>query len=441
MRNAGSSVAEVITKKFPKNRKILIVCGSGNKAGDAIHAAEHLKRSYELKFFFVKGKAHIKNAEAAKMIGEMKPEIISAKNLKRAISESNLIVDALLGTGMIGEPSKEYSEVIEMINSSGKPVVSIDVPSGIGTGMQINPTVTVALHAVKQPCTTKNSGELIVKDIGITREIELMCGPGEILRYPLPASSSHKGMNGVLAVIAGLSFPGAGIVSSLAAEKTGLDLLRFYTSDIFVGSAVHYSPFIIPHALQTDKLVDQITGADAVLIGPGLGLDKSRADLLSRVLSMDLPTVIDADGLKLLPQVKYHRTRPLVLTPHSKEFLTMTGMQADDENILKYAQKTSSIVIVKGEIDRISDGKDIYRTSGGNARMTMGGTGDLLAGIIAALVAKHMDPLQAVKLGSFINKKCGEFCFDKFSYWYTIMDMVDEIPATMKWCYEFATGK
>lgn len=441
MRNAGASVASVIRKKFPESRKILVICGSGNKAGDAIHAAKHLMDSYELKFYFIKGKTHIKNAEAAKIIKEMDPEIVSSGSLERSISDTDIIVDALLGTGIVGDPSKEYAQVIDGINSSGKIIVSIDVPSGIGTSKQVKPAVTVALHSVKEPCTRKNSGELVVKDIGIDPETMFSCGPGEILRYPFPSSSSHKGMNGTLAIIAGLTFPGAGIVSSLGAEKVGIDLLKFFTADVFVSAAVNYSPFIMPQTLHPDRVSDQIEGADAVLIGPGLGQEKSRIDLLSHVLSMNLPTIIDADGLKLLPHVQCQRKEPLILTPHSREFEIMAGNPATDKNILKYASETSSIVLVKGEVDRISDGKDIYRTVGGNARMTMGGTGDLLAGIVAALVAKGMEPLPAAKLGSFINKKCGDRCFDRLSYWYGIMDMINEIPTTMKWCYEYAKGK
>lgn len=441
MRNAGSAVAEVIKTKFARSKKVLLVCGSGNKAGDAIHAADILKKDHDLRFFFVKGKTRIKNIEAAQIIDEMKPETVSLKGLPRSISECDLIVDALLGTGSVGEPSKEYAEVIDLINSSGKSILSIDVPSGIGTRKQVLPTTTVALHAVKHPCTPENSGELIVRDIGIDREIELTCGPGDILRYPIPVSSSHKGMNGKLVVIAGLTYPGAGIVSSLGAEKIGVDLVNLYTAEAFVGAVVHHSPFIIPHVLKPDLIGEQIPGADALLIGPGMGLEKSKKDLLSKALAADIPTVIDADGLKLLPEADYTRKKPMILTPHAMEFELMSGMQPTDDNLLNYCATSSNIVVLKGEVDRISDGKEIYRTKGGNARMTMGGTGDLLAGTIAALLAKRMEPLHAARLGSFIVKKCGEFCFEKWSYWYGIMDMVNCLSSTMKWCYEYATDK
>lgn len=441
MRNAGGAVADVVATRFPNARKILVACGSGNKAGDAIFAIGTLKNKYAVKFFFIKGKSKIRNPDIAKSLYKLKPEIVAKEYLSDAVRDSDLIIDALLGTGIKGDPSPDYAEVMDLINGSRKPIVSIDVPSGIGTKKQILPKITVALHDVKHPCTAENSGEIVIRDIGIPPELGFTAGPGDILRYPLPEKNSHKGMNGKLAVIAGLTYPGAGIVSSLGAEKTGIDLLNLYTSETFVDAPVHFSPFIIPHVLDLDLVDQQLSSADSVLIGPGLGMQESNIELISKVLSEDVATVIDADGLKLLPLAHYSRKRPLIVTPHAKEFEIMAGMEPSEENVMRYAREHNSVVLLKGPTDLISDGNSVHRTPGGNARMSMGGTGDLLAGIVAGLLSKRMEPLHAARLGSFINKKCGERAFEKLSYWYGITDMLVEIPATMKWCFDFATGR
>jgi NAD(P)H-hydrate epimerase len=158
---------------------------------------------------------------------------------------------------------------------------------------------------------------------------------------------------------------------------------------------------------------------------------------MSKLLSLDKPTLVDADGIKTLNRCKYTRKRPIVVTPHRKEFEILTGMEATEDNAYSYARKTGNVVLLKGKVDIITDGKRIIHSPGGNARMTMGGTGDLLAGIVAALLAKGIDELHASALGSFINKKVGENAFLRHSYWFGIMDMVNTIPETMAWMYNF----
>ena len=239
-------------------------------------------------------------------------------------------------------------------------------------------------------------------------------------------------------MVAGFEFPGAAIVSALGAEKVGVDLIRIYTKNTHAGLIQGYSPFLIMRDIEDLKGIEKST---ALLIGPGMGLTVDFKHVFQDLLSLDLPTVIDADAIRILSLLNYKRSKPLLITPHSAEFKDLTGLDASESALLDYSRKTGNIVILKGSTDLISDGNVIARSSGGNARMTMGGTGDLLAGISASLLSKGIAPFEAAKLASFINKKTGEMCFDDRKYWYTIMDMVEKIPDVMNWLDAFCHGK
>jgi hydroxyethylthiazole kinase-like uncharacterized protein yjeF len=432
--NAGVSVAEEIQKLTSPGSTVLMICGTGNKAGDAINAAALLRDKRNLKFIFPRGVDHIKSEKTRSIFESLKIDPIRAERISEAINASDLLVDALLGTGITGKPSDDYARIISLMNGSGKPILSIDLPSGFGTEVHILPKVTVTMHAAKEGMTVENSGTIAIKDIGIPGDLVNTSGPGYFLTYPIPEAGSHKGMNGKLGIFAGARYPGAAIVSALGAEKIGLDLIHLYT-DPSIGTLVQgYSPFVIT---VPSADLSRSEENDSLLIGPGNGMNEENDAIMSKLLSLDKPTLLDADGIKTLYRCRFTRRRPLVVTPHRKEFEILTGMEATEENAFSYARKTGNIVLLKGKADIITDGKRIIHSPGGNARMTMGGTGDLLAGIVAALLAKGIDELHASVLGSFLNKKIGETAFLKQSYWFGIMDMINLIPETMAWMYHF----
>ena len=437
MANAGRAVAEEIIRHFPDARSILIFCGSGNKAGDSIFAAKSLGSRMDVRIFFMKGEESIHSDYVRNALRSITFQKVSGKALPDEIENADILMDGLLGTGLKGDPSPEYSDIIRMINDSGKPVISVDVPSGAGSKISVRPEFTVAMHSTKAIPGYKYPGEVIIKDIGFENGFENVVGPGDFLSYILPDKNSHKGQNGVLGIVAGFEFPGAAIVSALGAEKIGVDLIRIYTKHIHAGLVQGYSPFLITRDIEDLKGIEKST---ALLIGPGMGLSVDFKDVFQDLLSLDIPTVIDADAIRIIPLLSYKRSKPLLITPHSAEFKALTGLDASESTLLDYSRKTRNIVILKGPMDLISDGNVIARSSGGNARMTMGGTGDLLAGISASLLSKGIAPFEAAKLASFINKKTGEMCFDDRKYWYTIMDMVEKIPYVMNWLDAFCHG-
>lgn len=437
MANAGRAVAEEIIRHFPDAQTMLIFCGSGNKAGDSIFAAKSLGSRMDVRIFFTKGEESIHSDYVRNVLRSITFQKVSGKALPDEIKNADILMDGLLGTGLKGDPSPEYSDIIRMINDSGKPVISVDVPSGAGSKISVRPEFTVAMHSIKAIPGYKYPGEVIVKDIGFENGFENVVGPGDFLSYILPDKNSHKGQNGVLGIVAGFEFPGAAIVSALGAEKIGVDLIRIYTKHIHAGLVQGYSPFLITRDIEDLKGIEKST---ALLIGPGMGLSVDFKHVFQDLLSLDIPTVIDADAIRILPLLSYKRSKPLLITPHSAEFKALTGLDASESTLLDYSRKTRNIVILKGPMDLISDGNVIARSSGGNARMTMGGTGDLLAGISASLLSKGIAPFEAAKLASFINKKTGEMCFDDRKYWYTIMDMVEKIQDVMNWLDAFCHG-
>ena len=438
MANAGRAVAEEIIRRYPDAKNILILCGSGNKAGDSIFAAKSLSSRMDVMIFFIKGEESIHSDSVKNLLRTMRFQKVSRNAIYNEINGADILMDGLLGTGLKGDPSPEYSDIIRMINDSGKPVISVDLPSGAGSKISVRPEVTVAMHAIKTIPDYIYPGDVIVKDIGFEKGFENIVGPGDFLSYIFPDRSSHKGQNGVLGIVAGYEFPGAAIVSALGAEKVGVDLIKIYTKSTHSGLIQGYSPFLIMRDIENLEGIEKST---ALLIGPGMGRTVDFKQVFADLLSMDLPTVIDADATRILSHLNYRRSKPLLITPHSAEFKALTGLEASESALLKYSRTTGNIVILKGSTDLISDGNRIARSSGGNARMTMGGTGDLLAGISASLLSRGIASFEAAKLASFINKKTGDMCFNDRKYWYTIMDMVEKIPDVMNWLYEFCRGK
>ncbi|EQD56942.1 sugar kinase, partial [mine drainage metagenome] len=142
----------------------------------------------------------------------------------------DIVVDALLGTGISGNPRHPYDQAIRQINSCKKTIVSVDVPSGMGNEITIVPQYTVTFSEKKDGMDERNSGKIVVVDIGIPEQVFRFAGPGDLIYYPLPRADSHKGMNGTLAIIGGIEYYGSAVIAAEGASGTGIDLVRIFTS-------------------------------------------------------------------------------------------------------------------------------------------------------------------------------------------------------------------
>ncbi|KPV46124.1 hypothetical protein SE19_06935 [Acidiplasma aeolicum] len=426
MINAGRAVAKFVSSKFKQHSKVLIVCGTGNNAGDGIMASSFLN-CMDVKIQFIKEPFDLKTYEARRAFNENNQKYFTIEDLDKNIQESEIIIDAIFGIGINGSPREPYSSVISKINSSGKIIVSVDVPSGFPYPGSVKPDYTVTFTGIKDGMTSETCGEIIVSDIGIPENVIKYSGPGDLLYLPKPLPDSHKGMNGRIALISGFTYSGSAIIAARAAYNTGVDLVRVYTSQNNYNIISSYSAGLIVRTFN-DLDNDDINQNDAILIGPGLGLSPGYRDILINIIKKYNGIIIaDADALKLLSP-GHLEGKKCAVTPHAGEFKMFYGVDATEENAVKMSKKYGIITVLKGKVDIITDGDNIFYTSGGNARMTMGGTGDMLAGLIAGMAAKHINLIRACMIGTYINKEAARICYDDLGYYYSIDDMINKIP-------------
>jgi len=447
MENAGAAVAQNLRKEFKKASKVAVICGRGNNGGDGFVAARHLSSS---------------GATVGVFLAEPEDQIVSeiarlnfqkVRALARPMSEFKsaeweVIVDALLGVGITGKVREPYSSAIRKINQARKPILSIDVPSGWPGQPAVKPKVTVTLHAPKVGMTTSSCGKIIVSDIGIPEEAEKYIGPGEFTYYPRPDPASHKGDNGRVLVIGGGPFTGAPALAGMAAMYTGADLAHVAVPAPVATPVACYSPNIIVHPLSCDVLVSQdgikikelVKKCDAVVIGPGLGDDKRTEMAAGEIIkSIQVPLVIDADALSAVKKdPKIIKGKKVVLTPHKGEFERLSGIRLSQDlnsrsdKVARIAKKLGATLLVKGAVDTISDGERTALNRTGNEAMTVGGTGDVLTGVIACLLAKGMDPYHSACLAAFVNGAAGDIAFQEKGYGLLATDVASCIPYVLR---------
>ncbi len=433
MDNAGKAVSSVLTERF-RGKRFAFVCGSGNNGGDGITAAGMMGNE-DVTIYLLRPAGSIRSEHVGKVLKELKCQIKDFSEFES--SRYDVIVDCALGTGISGEVRPPYDGFIRMANDFNGYVVSVDIPSGLGTGTAVEPDITIALHDMKEGMDSKNSGEIIVKDIGVPNEAYENVGPGDMLRYPIPADDSHKGMNGRLLVIGGGPYYGAPAMAALAATRVGVDIVRLAVPENCSSEIASFSPVFMVSKLTGDslrrghlnyllKLSEQ---HDAVLIGPGVGVSVATGEAMRQfAYSCSVPVVIDADGLTALGR-EFVSNGKAVLTPHRKEFKKLGGDPDNAaESVKEVAKRMHSVILLKGKVDTISDGEKVRYNPTGSPGMTSAGTGDVLAGITAGLLSKGMSCFDAAALGAFISGKAGEFAFEEKFYGLTAMDVIESIP-------------
>jgi NAD(P)H-hydrate epimerase len=445
MENAGYAVANAVTKEYGKGKRIAIICGMGNNGGDGLVAAKYLRENNNVRVLLARPAQFIKRMAPRKNLGPV--EDITKVYAGEDLSNYDLIVDAIYGIGIHGDVKEPYHSLISKINQSGVPVVSIDVPSGLGTNMAVKPLMTITLHDIKEGMSESNSGRIEVVDIGIPKDAERFAGPGEYVYYPIPKPDSHKGENGRVLVIGGGPYTGAPSLAAMGAYRIGVDLVQIATPEPSFNTVSSYSPNFIVHRMPgtvfTESNMDQVlelTGlVDAVLIGSGMGRDpRTQEATRDFVQECSKPMVIDADAFSALSvDPDLLKGKKGIVTPHSREFATLFGRALPGElkeraaGVKDAASRIQMTVLVKGMIDVISDGDRIKFNRTGNPGMTVGGTGDVLAGICAGLLAKGVEPFDAARIAAFTNGAAGDLAFNDQCYGLLATDVIDNIPSVM----------
>lgn len=434
MGRAGEAIADLISERYG-GKRILFCCGHGNNGGDGFAAAGMLEDTEDITVAMIDPPSTIRSDAALSFYYALKKPTIPFNELD---GEYDVLIDAGLGTGITGKVRPQYEEFIDFAGAFEGDVVSVDVPTGLGTDNAIVPKTTVVMHDVKEGCTEKECGEIIVADIGMPKEAYTHTGPGDMLRYPIPEDGSHKGDNGRLLVIGGGPYHGAPAMSAMAALRTGTDLVTLAVPDSCYHETASFSPVFVMKRLSGDvfcgkhveELLKASESADAVLIGPGLGRNPDTEKAVREFVSAcRKPMVVDADGLNSVGPGFVFPHKEVVLTPHHGEFMRLGGR---DEDVRELASRVGCTVLLKGSEDRISDGIRMKYNGTGCSGMTGAGTGDVLAGIVAGLLSKGASAFDSACLGAYISGKAGSSAFSKMSYGMVATDVIDRIPRVLK---------
>ena len=460
MENAGRQAVAAMESAFDDlaNSKVGVLCGRGNNGGDGFVVARTLaQRGIEAAVFLlgsvadVRGDARI-NLEILGRVGLTVVEITSAQDWElhfSEISECDVIVDAIVGTGFHGPLTGLLETVVADVNELGVPVVAIDLPTGVSAdsheleGEAIEATMTVTLAAPKIPLILPPAdaygGDLVIADIGIPGAvIDELEGPWlELLTrermrelVPARATDSHKGDFGRVLVIAGsLGRTGAAHLAAVGALRSGAGLVTIATPRSCVATLAAMMPEYMVEGLEETaggaidfSAVERVLDlkADIIAMGPGLGQDPSTSAFVQAIVERSgAPLVLDADALNAFigdPERLTGRDGvDVIITPHPGEMarllnLTIEQVQADRlEHAREFAAARRVHVVLKGHRTIIAgpEGRSFVNLTG-NAGMATGGSGDLLTGMIAAWFAQILDPEGACKLAVYLHGTAGD---------------------------------
>jgi len=464
MENAGRCVAHEISE-ISKPCKVAIFAGTGGNGGDGFVACRHLlNMGFEVEVFLLANPSKIKTKETHANwvalecmdldLSPLKIKIIEDSSYLGKI-DAEIIVDAILGTGIKGKLKEPVSSAIDIINEAKGTKVAIDVPSGLDplTGdvhdKAMMADITITLHKKKiglKKADPRYPGKLVVCDIGIPREVEIIVGPGDLLRLDKRDPGSHKGNNGKVLVVGGSSnYSGAPALAALSSFKTGVDLV-FVACPASVSSTIRsYSPDLIVRSLSDEFIVEEDVdtilelseNVDSVVIGCGIGTHDGTSSALNHLVSkIKKPTVIDADALRMLKKDTFKKIAKnnVVLTPHAAEFKAIFGLNVPEalkkkvKVISEASKKSGCVILQKGMLDIISNGEKTRINKTGNPGMTVGGTGDCLAGVVTGLIAQGLNNFEASCLAAFINGRAGDLAMKKYGYSFTATDLLNLIP-------------
>jgi NAD(P)H-hydrate epimerase len=460
MENAGRQVVAAMEASFDELRasRVAVLCGRGSNGGDGFVVARTLSlRGVEATVFLLGGVADVKgdartNLEILGRLGITVVEITDAQAWElhfSEISEYDLIVDAIFGTGFRGPLSGLLETVVADVNGTATPVVAIDLPTGLSAdlsdvdGEAIQASMTVTLAAPKVPLVLPpaeaHAGDLVIADIGIPSQVidelegqwlELLTREGMRLLIQPRTAESHKGDYGRVLVIAGsMGKTGAAHLAASGALRCGAGLVTIATPRSCVpivaamGAEYMCEPLDETASGGIDSAaLDLVLGlrADAIAVGPGLGTDPATSQFVQGLVERSgVPLVLDADALNAFadePERLIGRDGvDLIITPHPGEMARLTGLSVEEvqasriEVARNFATSHRVLVILKGHrtIVATPEGRAFVNLTG-NPGMATGGTGDVLAGMVAAWFAQLLDAEAACKLAVYLHGLAGD---------------------------------
>ena len=435
MSRAGNAVFRHIRIKWPEAKTISVFCGSGNNAGDGyiIAGLAHAVGLNVVAYAVANPEQLQDNAETAykdylKAHGKIlpfDPEILG---------NTDIIIDALLGTGINKPVTGVFAQAIQWINKSHAPVVAVDVPSGLNAdtgnvmGVAVKAECTMTFIGLKQGLFTGMAadycGEILYSSLAVPKEIFKML-PTTTYRivnkhFPARPRSSHKGDNGHVLVIGGdRGFSGAARMAGEAALRVGAGLVSIATHPEHAGFLNIGRPELMCHGVEnSEQLSILLNSADVIVLGPGLGQSKWATELFIAAIKSERPLLVDADGLNLLGHTPKKRPN-WVLTPHPGEAArlincdTATIMHDHYAAVRKIQAKFGGIVVLKGSGTLIAADDEVSVSTTGNPGMASGGMGDVLSGVVAGLIAQGLSQKAAAQQGVYLHGLAGDLAAEQ----------------------------
>jgi hydroxyethylthiazole kinase-like uncharacterized protein yjeF len=466
MENAGRAVSDEVAERFPPKSEIVVYAGSGRNGGDGMVAARHLaSRGYHVTLILVgtPGEIHDEatsvNWRAINAMSETVRIEAARDSSQIASRKCDVVIDALLGTGARGALRQPILRAVETMNEMKCYKVAVDVPTGIDSdtgdilGKALNANLTITFHARKPGLriAEKHCGEVKVAGIGIPLEAGIYAGPGDVEDVTAPRRpEAHKGDFGRLLVIGGSeTYSGAPALVALGALRTGVDLVFVAAPEKTASAIASFSPNLITIKLAGDHLNEanveilrsHIERSTCLAMGPGLGTHDDTIKTVAKILNIlkagRKPALIDADAIKAMGKIAKKAGFPVVATPHAGEFQVLSG-RAPSGDLRTRIEETRSLatalggtVLLKGHVDVVSDGERVKLNRTGNPAMTVGGTGDVLSGVVAGLMAQGVPEFNASVAGAFINGAAGDLAAVELGDHLAPTDLIHLIPKIM----------
>jgi len=471
MEMAGSAVADAVMSMKRRGASILVVCGPGNNGGDGLVAAKKLlQRGYGVSVLLMVPPDSLKSQEARSNWQEyerVRGVHFTAKDegwldrLNSEVSHSNLVVDAMFGTGIEGEITGAAAEVIDAINSSRKQVVSVDTPSGLDpftgrvVGRAVKANLTVTFHAPKRGLILrpKLTGRVVVADIGIPESASAFVTNEEVRASLLPrARFTHKGDYGSVLVVGGSElYSGAPALAGLAALRAGAGLVLVASPEQVVPSIRGLSPDLIVRALPGERIRpghlelmrSEFDKANVLAIGPGLGRAEDSLsgalEMAKQALTDGKRVVVDADALDVMNRLaRESSSDSVVVTPHAGEFKRLTGVETGVQwrervkPVRDYAGSHNCTLLLKGHHTVVSDGKRVKVHIGGNPGMAKGGMGDVLTGVVSGMMAQGSGTFEAACGAAHVCGEAADRLFASKGFHYLASDMLNALPEVLR---------
>jgi len=480
MENAGRGCADILSRyRSLPGQRVLIICGPGNNGGDGLVIARHLKnRGSTIRVLLTEGARGLTgdgliNYRIARRSGINIIANADARAISRALRSfrPSCIIDAIFGTGFRGAVSPRYKRIFDQINDADAFVLSVDIPSGLNGDTGRCEGTCVTADATAAMCLTKRGhwlypgrdlcGDLHVVDIGLPMDMVQDGFPQvpseELVSWLLPCrpSDGHKGTFGSVLIIAGArGYSGAAVLAARAAFKAGAGYVHLAVprsiANIVERRALEAVKVFLPETAAGSIAAGAVTvlqpllkRSDAVVIGPGLTTNEETAHFLADVLPLvKTPLVIDADGLTIMARRRslFKRIRvPYIITPHPGEFSRLIRQSPALINCRRidiaasYARRIGGVVVLKGAPTVVASPEgDIYVNPTGNSGLATAGSGDVLVGMIAGLLAQRASTLAAAVDGVFLHGLSADLAVTASNeYSLTAGDLLGYIPAAI----------